>query len=110
MIDEPCARSVSKGENERTAQTQHHNRLYGNSIMKEFVPMVIESDPHRQNVEVITGRGASHLPIALALKTSQHALFFFLTLRCTFAIISVVAAFLLLFGTEPVRLTLDLTL
>lgn len=39
---------ISKGENETHAQTQHHNRLYGNSIMKEFVPMVIRSVPHKK--------------------------------------------------------------
>lgn len=39
---------ISKGENETHAQMQHHNRLYGNSIMKEFVPMVIRSVPHKK--------------------------------------------------------------
>lgn len=42
-----CACLISKSENEKLAQMQHHNRLYGNSIMKEFVPMVIRAVPHK---------------------------------------------------------------
>ena len=38
-----CVFVISKNENEKPAQMQHHNRLYGNSIMKEFVPMVIST-------------------------------------------------------------------
>lgn len=50
-----CVCLISKRENEKRAQMQHHNRLYGNSIMKEFVPMVIRAVPREQFVEGMRG-------------------------------------------------------
>lgn len=47
LLQKVCVCLISKRENEKRAQMQHHNRLYGNSIMKEFVPMVIRAVPHK---------------------------------------------------------------
>lgn len=42
---------ISKRENEKHAQMQHLNGLYGNCIMKEFVSMVIREVPHKEFIE-----------------------------------------------------------